>query len=209
LANRTNRPDLAWAVAVLLAFAPAHDAIACAFHGYIPDPTLVDMLLETEQAVIARPNASGNYDTIDALLGPDLGTIPIAASAAFRTATSQDSGATVLLVRDGAYGPWTEAALLDTRYRSVIDTVIENQSAWQMGRDSERRRLFASLVNDPNPDLQRLALQELDRLPYPTLKDLRVPPLRNLMQDIETGDPDQRPIRILLGSVDIQDSQVV
>ena len=201
MGKSTYRPELGWTAALLLALTPAQDAVACAFHGYIPDPTLVDMLLETEQAVIARPNASGNYDTIDALLGPDLGTIPIAASAAFRTATSQDSGATVLLVRDGAYGPWTEAALLDTRYRSVIDTVIENQSAWQMGRDSERRRLFASLVNDPNPDLQRLALQELDRLPYPTLKDLRVPPLRNLMQDIETGDPDQRPIRILLAGL--------
>jgi hypothetical protein len=119
----------------------------------------------------------------------------------YRTQLEGDNAATALLVRDGAYGPWTEAALLDTRYRNVIDTVIQNQSAWQLGQDRGRARLFAALVNDTNPDLQRLALQELDRLPYPMLKELRVPPLRTLMQDIVTGDPDQRPIRILLAGL--------
>ena len=190
---RTKR--LGWALAAGLCLAPAQNALACAFHGYIPDPTLVDLLLATEQAVIARPTQRGTYQTIEALLGPNLRDIPVTPSAAFRGAD------TVLLLRDGAYGPWVEAAELDQRFQSIIRAVIQNQSAWQLGQDASRIQLFASLVNDPNSSIQRLALQELDRLPYATLKDVQVPPLRGLLENVEAGELDQRPIRILLAGL--------
>ena len=192
---RIKTKRLGWALAAGLFLAPAQNAMACAFHGYIPDPTLVDLLLATEQAVIARPTQRGTYQTLEALLGPNLGDIPVTPSATFRGAD------TVLLVRDGAYGPWVEAAELDQRFQGIIKTVIQNQSAWQLGRDASRIQLFASLVNDPNPSIQRLALQELDRLPYATLKDVQVPPVRGLLENVEAGDLDQRPIRILLAGL--------
>lgn len=196
-----RRKHLGWALAALLGLGPAQSALACAFHGYTPNPTLVDLLLDTEQAVIARPNAAGIYDTMETLIGPNLGSLGVTASPAFREATHRDATATVLLVRDGAYGPWIEATVLDDPFRRVVRTVVEKQSAWQLGRDADRARLFAALVNDPNPDLQRLALQELDRLPYASLKEIDIPPLRGLLDNIEAGGLDQRPIRILLAGL--------
>ena len=196
-----RRKHLGWALAALLGLGPAQSALACAFHGYTPNPTLVDLLLDTEQAVIARPDAAGLYDTMETLIGPNLGSLGVTASPAFREATHRDATATVLLVRDGAYGPWIEATVLDDPFRRVVRTVVEKQSAWQLGRDADRARLFAALVNDPNPDLQRLALQELDRLPYASLKEIDIPPLRGLLDNIEAGSLDQRPIRILLAGL--------
>lgn len=192
---------LGWALAAVLSLGPTPSALACAFHGYTPNPTMVDLLLATEQAVIARPTSRGTYQIVDALLGPDLGEIPVAVSLHFRTQLEGDRSATALLVRDGAYGPWIEVALLDPQFRNIVKTVVQNQSAWQLGRDAGRSQLFAALVNDPNPNLQRLALQELDRLPYATLKTLRVPPIRGLIENIEAGELDQRPIRILLAGL--------
>lgn len=186
---------LGWALASLLSLGPTPSALACEFHGYTPNPTLVDLLLATEQAVVARPTSRGTYETLDALLGPNLGDIPVTPGAAFR-----DAGM-VLLVRDEAYGPWIEVEALDARFQGIIKTVVQNQSAWQLGRDAGRIELFAALVNDPNPNIQRLDLQELDRLPYATLKSVNVPPIRGLLENIEAGALDQRPIRILLAGL--------
>jgi len=198
---RTTKRRLGWALCALLSLGPTQGALACAFHGYTPNPTLVDLLLATEQAVVARTTSRGTYEIVNALLGPDLGTIPVSASANFRSQLNKDTTSTALLVRDGAYGPWIEVTVLDARFRTIIETVVQNQSAWQLGRDAGRIKLFASLVNDPNPNIQRLAFQELDRLPYATLKDVRVPPIHRLLEDIEAGETDQRPIRILLAGL--------
>ncbi|MFA8387065.1 MAG: hypothetical protein ACEPO2_15695 [Pelagibaca sp.] len=201
LKSWSTKKHLGWALASVLSLGPTPDALACEFHGYTPDPTLVDLLLATEQAVIARPTSRGTYKIVDALLGPDLGEVPVPVSLHFRTQLEGDKSATALLVRDGAYGPWIEVALLDPQFRSIIQTVVQNQSAWQLGRDAGRIQVFAALVNDPNPNIQRLALQELDRLPYATLKGVNVPPIRGLLENIEAGELDQRPIRILLAGL--------
>ena len=189
------------ALVALVGLSPVQTAQACAFHGYTPNPTLVDQLLTTEQAVIARPNAAGQYTVVDALLGPNVGDVPVTVSAAIRSQLARAPDATVLLARDGAYGPWMEIAVLDPQFRRVVETVMQNQTAWQLGQESSRIKLFAALANDPNPNIQRLALQELDRLPYAILKDVRVPSIRDLLKDIEAGKTDERPIRILLAGL--------
>lgn len=189
------------ALAAMLCLVPAANALACAFHGYTPNPTLVDLLLATEQAVVARPAPQGTYAVVDTLLGPESGEIPVSASPQFQQTLTADPDATALLLRDGAYGPWIEAAVMDSRFRGLIDTVMQNHSAWQWGEETSRARLFASLVNDPNPAIRRLALQELDRLPYATLRAVRLPEIRNLKRDLESQETDQRPIRILLAGL--------
>ena len=189
------------ALVALVGLSPVQTAQACAFHGYTPNPTLVDQLLTTEQAVIARPNAAGQYTVVDALLGPNVGDVPVTVSAAIRSQLARAPDAAVLLARDGAYGPWMEIAVLDSQFRRVVETVMQNQTAWQLGQESSRIKLFAALANDPNPNIQRLALQELDRLPYAVLKDVRVPSIRDLLKDIEAGKTDERPIRILLAGL--------
>ena len=132
----------------------AVQAGACAFHGYTPDPTLVDVLLTTEQAVIARLSASdpGRFRTIQVLLGPDGAEIPVAVTPATRVRLTTDPSSSVLLARDGAYGPWQELAVLDGPYRKLIEKVVARQSDWIWGGEAERLDLFAKRLNDPNPD---------------------------------------------------------
>lgn len=192
-----------WILGTVLTAASAPQALACAFHGYTPNPTLVDLLLATEQVVFAQldPADPGQYSSVKTLVGPDAIDIPIAPDAATRQRLSRNPNETILLARDGAYGAWLELALLDPGYRRVIEDVMQNQSAWSYGDDAGRAALFARHVNDPNPELRRLALQELDRAPYATLQDLRLPPINGLKQDMRSGDPDLTPIRVLLAGL--------
>ena len=50
-------------------------------------------------------------------------------------------------------------------------------------------------------DIRRLALRELDRVQYGTLRKVPLPKMRNLRQDLETGDADLMPIRVLLAGL--------
>ena len=192
-----------WVLSGLLSLGAAQNAAACAFHGYTPDPTLVDILLGTEQVVIARldPSDPSRYAPVEALMGPDALDLPLAVGAETRAKLLGRPAATVLLARDGAYGPWLELAVLDDRYREVVDQILQRQSAWILGGDEERLQLFAGLLNDPNPDLRRLALRELDRADYSVLQDVRLPRINDLRQDLESGDADMAPIRVLLAGL--------
>jgi len=181
----------------------AGSALSCAFHGYTPNPTLVDLLLATEQAIIAEPDPAdpSQYKLVEVLMGPEVAEIPIPVSAATRKALSARSSARVLLARDGAYGPWMELTVLEHRLQSVLVQVAKRQAALLNGGDKDRLALFAKLLNDPSPDVRRLSLQELDRAPYSTLRNMRLPNIQNLKRDLETRDEDLMPIRILLAGL--------
>lgn len=200
---RTRKSITAWVWSSIATLAPVQAALACAFHGYTPNPTAVDVLLGTEQIVIARPASSdpNRLAPVETLAGPPLSDIPVTVDTATQRRLAANADSTVLLARDGAYGPWLQIAVLDPRYRAVMDHVIARQSAWLNGNEAERLSFFAKLVNDPNPDVRRLALQELDRVSYSDLRDARVPMVRTLGQDIVKGDGDLKPIRILLAGL--------
>ncbi|MCC1492257.1 hypothetical protein [Cognatishimia sp. F0-27] len=198
-----TKGTLGCVLAAMLALAAPDRGAACAFHGYTPDPTLVDRLLATEQVVIARLSGPDGqrYVPVETLLGPPVAEIPIAVDARTRARVAQNPAGTVLLARDGSYGPWMPVAVLDPGYRAVVEQVVARQSAWQLGRDRDRSRIFAKRLNDPNPALRHLALQEMDRMPYADLRALRLPRIVGLQQDVQTGDPELRPIRVLLAGL--------
>lgn len=186
----------AWVLGAALCLTVAPPAWACAFHGYTPDPTIVDVLLATEQAVIARrdPAKPGQFIVAQTLIGPDLDATVIAVPGG-------QAQRQMLLARDGAYGPWVALSGVNAAYRGVIDQIVARHSDWQFGRDKDRLTLFAGYVNDPNPDLRRLALQELDRAPYNALKRLRLPKVQGLQRDLDNGDTALTPIRVLLAGL--------
>ncbi|MGB1178952.1 MAG: hypothetical protein ACPG4J_06775, partial [Lentibacter algarum] len=128
-------------------------SLACAFHGYTPNPTLVDLLMMTEQVVIADidPSQPNRYRLLEVLMGPHVSDIPITVSASVTKTISQNPSARVLLARDGPYGPWQMLKVLDNRLHHVLSYVIERQSALINGGDEERLTLFVSLLNDPSP----------------------------------------------------------
>ena len=199
----TRNHLIAWAFSGLIGLSGVQAAHACAFHGYTPSMTFVDLLLDTEQVVEARlsPNDPTGFVPVETLLGPEVVEIPIAASALVSSALQDRPERTVLLARDGAYGPWREITILDSHFRDLVDVVIARQSHWQLGADTDRVQVFAGLVNNANPNMRRLALQELDRAPYHVLKKTNLPDVRNLTHDPEVADQSLRPIRILLAGL--------
>lgn len=187
-------------LAVALAFGAAQGALACAFHGYTPNPTLVDVLMDTEQVMVARPAASG-YSPIATLIGPDVMEVPIGVGPDVRLRLNARPGATVLLARDGSYGPWVEVAVMNTRYLEMVEDVMARQSDWQFGGDAARLDYFKARIADKDPDIRQLALLELDRAPYLMLKQLRVPVVQGAPGDLRSGDASTLPIRILLAGL--------
>lgn len=176
-------------------------AAACEFHTYAPDPTVVEMMLGSDHIVLARPDPStpGVYRMTEALVGPLLSIeLPVAPDRSTTSRLKASPNDAVLVVREDSYGPWTELGYVDASLRSVLDEVIEQRSAWIMGGDEDRFRMFAGLVNHPSEDVRSLALKELDRAPYGLLRKLRIPKIDGLIGDMAAGSEDLRPIRVLL-----------
>lgn len=189
-------------VAILAALAQV--ATACAFHGYTPKPTLIDKLYASEQIILARPDPAdpSRYAPVAALAGDtayvELPQTPDATTRA-RLLAAPDTA--VLFARDGAYGPWVNLAILDTRYRAVVEAALKQQFKWQGNTGPARYQFFAKLLNDPNADIRQLALLELDRADYRILRKLRLRGLSGLGVDLDAGDAKLRPIRILLAGL--------
>ncbi|MEM9579838.1 MAG: hypothetical protein AAF891_04065 [Pseudomonadota bacterium] len=174
---------------------PGH---ACAFHGYTPNPTLVDLVMATEHLVIARP-LSGAADVLivsETLMGPPVDRIHLPGRRGTQAASESR-----LLLRDGPYGPWMDAVLVDAQMRAVLGAVLQRLDGWQLGGEDDRLQYFAALVNATSPQVRRLALLELDRAPYGALKRVRRPEVKGLGKLLVTGREDLKPIRALLAGL--------
>ena len=189
---------LAWALAAALTLGTG-DAHACAFHGYTPNPTLVDVLLATEQVALGQPVAgrAGLYRVTQTLAGPPLTEVEVPPGS--RLKTPQDD--LVLLARDGAYGHWLPLAVMEDGFAHVVTQVMAQQSNWIYGDDGPRLQFFARLINDPNQQVRTLALEELDRVPYAALRAAPLPKVQGLAQELASGDEVLLPIRVLLAGL--------
>lgn len=185
--------------AVVALLAPA--ALACAFHGYTPRPTLVDTLYDSEQIVLARPDPADpqRFKAIEALAGPlDAVRLPQTPDADLRASLQRMPEVSVLFARDGAYGPWVRHSLVGPQMREVLQTALSRQTGWQGEPGPERAQFFAGLLDHPDGALRELALLELDRVDYQTLRGLRIRGLARQVAALDEGDQKLRPIRILL-----------
>lgn len=185
------------------AFAAA-SATACAFHTYLPERTVIDWLLETENVVLARPAPEDpfRFEAVEALEGTleqaDLPTL-VDSSTRRRLAVNPDD--TVLFARDGGgYGPFQRLAYVDEAYREMLVEVMAKKSDWIMGDDQARFQYFADLLGHPEPALRDLALRELDRASYDIFRSLELAPEAGpILRDLWRVDQIAfAPIRILL-----------
>lgn len=186
-----------------LAGLAASSAAACAFHGYAPQETFVERLLGSDHIVLARPSRESpfRYSEIEVLEGgADFVDIPHLVDSTTRRKLAARPEDHVLFARDGAYGPWERIAYVNAEMDQVLQTVMENLPAWQMGGDPERFSYFASLLNSPDIQVQTLALKELDLADYGVLRALALnvdaQRLRSRL-DLQF-EADLKPIRILL-----------
>ena len=190
-----SRPLLAAALGALCLL-PSPAALACAFHNYAPSDTVVDRMLGSSQVVFARPDPArpARYIAVTALSGPsgDVGIEePVDPQTAQKLADHpQDS---VLFARDGDYGPWVRLTYLDPAYREVIERIATRLEDWQMGGDEDRAQMFAGLLDHPNAALHRLALTELDLLPYDRLRRLDLSLSAPMLAAELGGGPEPQP----------------
>jgi len=178
-------------------------AQACAFHGYKPNPTLVDMLMATEDVVLARPSRSDPdlYVPLKTLRGHEVSQITVPVDPGLAAPLRGNAENTMLMARDGAYGPWLELAVLDDGYRRVVEQILARQTEWYYGGDQARVQFFAKRLNDANPAVRQLALLELDRVPYGMLRSLRLPKVAGLRADLAAKGEALLPIRVLLAGL--------
>ncbi|MFD0981538.1 hypothetical protein [Tropicimonas aquimaris] len=183
---------------------PGGQAPACAFHTYLPERTVVDMLLETENVILARPDPENpfRFTAVAALEGTlEQAALPTLVDSTTRRKMSANPDDVVLFARDGGgYGPFVRLAYLDGPYREIVETIMERKEDWVMGDDLGRYQFFADLLSHSDPTIRALALRELDTAPYDLLRavDLSVDAgaiLRDLWQIYEAP---YVPIRLLL-----------
>lgn len=192
------------ALAALLPGLLSGTALACSFHTYLPERTVVDRLLETENIVLARPDPENpfRFKAVTALEGTlEQADLPTLVDSSTRKRLQLNPDDTVLFARDGGpYGPFVRLAYIDPVYRQLLTTIMEQKDTWIMGADQERYQVFADRLGHPERTIDRLALRELDRAPYALLQSLDMAPnssetLQKLWQPIEMP---YIPIRILL-----------
>ena len=206
--RRARGALLAAAVAAALATgAPA--ARACAFHAWLPELTLVDRLLDADRIVLARPDPASPFrfaavETLPALheaaAPPE--PIPFLVDSVARRRLGTRPGESVLLAHDPIDEVWRRLAHVTPDLRAVLDRLLAEAPGWETPMDPARFRIAAELLDHADPALRRLALRELDRAPYGTLRRLGLrPDAGALLEALRAPAPEARPyvpIRVLL-----------
>lgn len=168
------RHSLTLLAAAWLGLAP--QAGACSFHVYLPERTVIDRLLETENVVLARAAEDDpfRFEAVEALEGTlEQAELPTLVDSVTRRRLAAEPQDAVLFARDGgAYGPFQRLAYVDAAYREVLTEVMARKPDWIMGDDLERYQFFADLLDHPSEEIRRLALGELDRANYDLLRML-------------------------------------
>jgi hypothetical protein len=194
-------------LAGLLLLPVADRLAACAFHTALPEATLSDDLTGSLEVIAARPSADDpfRFAPVAVLRGEGSGeSPPYIVDSVTRARLLRNPDEAVLFAR-AADGTWTRLLLLDAATRPLVDLMIARADIWAApsGAD-EHRDTFAGLLAHPDARLRRIALRELDALPYDVLRGGTYPVAT---ADLLAGlaDIDEMPfapIRILLLGID-------
>jgi hypothetical protein len=195
------------ALAATLALALPQAATACAFHVALPEASLSDDIAGSVEVIAARPSASNPfaYDAIAVLRGTASGDRPpFIVDSVTRARLARFPDEAVLFAR-APDGTWTRLFLLDAATRPLVDLLMARADVWATPAGAkERRDVFADLLAHPDERLRRIALRELDALPYDVLRAGTYPvPAADLLQGLASVDQlPFAPIRILLLGLD-------
>ncbi|NDR58556.1 hypothetical protein [Aliiruegeria sabulilitoris] len=189
-------------VALVIGYSsPVH---ACSFHTYLPEMTVIDRLMMTENVVLARPAADDpfRFEAVEALEGTlEQADLPTLVDSSTRRRLAANPEDAVLFARDGGgYGPFMRLAYVDPVYRALLEEVMARKEDWIMGDDLARYQFFADRLESEDQAIRGLALRELDRAPYDIFRQLDMSPAAApILQEIWQIDQIPFvPIRILL-----------
>ncbi len=195
------------ALAGLLALSAGGPVAACAFHTALPEASLSEDIARAVTLIAARPDPADpfRFAAVAVLSGgaaPDLP--PHLVDSATRRRLAQDADAAVLFAR-AADGTWTRLLVIDAGTRPLMDRIVARAAVWTTPAGAaERRDTFARFLAHSDPGLRRIALRELDALPYAVLRQGRYPvPAADLLGGLSRiEDMPYAPIRILLLGID-------
>jgi hypothetical protein len=152
-------------------------AFGCSFHNYKPTKTLVDWMLYSDVVALARPDPENGfkYRVVKLYHGQDAdGDIPFLVDSTFRHRLANNPEDGVILAKDGV-GRWVIIGYADRDHRSLIEVIVNKAANWrEEAFHPDRFETFADYQDHPNLRLRRLALQEIDRVPYAMLSGMEV-----------------------------------
>lgn len=181
----------------------ASAAIACGFHNYKPRETLVDRLSRSSALVLVRPDPANpfRFATMETLTGTETDPeLPHLVDSVTRRRLGLDEDTYVLFSKDSQTETWDRVAFVDDKMSEVLAFVMPRLSEWSDPASTGRYEFFATLIEDEDMVIQRLALREIDQADYPTLRALDLSPdPRWLIARMHTASElDLLPIRVLL-----------
>ena len=199
---RRQRFNACAAAAILIGSLTPSLAIACAFHGYEPQPTLVERMISAVHVVLARPSEENafRYEVTDTLQSTGTSVVlPMLVDSSTRRILRLQPNAQVLFARDAETEVWHRLITVDASFAPILTTIQDRLPEWE--QDPEMRaNYFASHLNHSDNRIRTLALRELDLAEYGTLKALNLEvDAKALQSQLDTiTEMDLRAIRILL-----------
>jgi hypothetical protein len=176
--RRMTMPALGpgFGLAVLLVLVSADATRSCMICLAMPQVTVADRLIESQQVVLARehPARPCTYSPIEVLKGaPVEQPIELFVNSATRRILSANDNYAVLLVRVSPGDSWQSLGIAREEYQRVIRRILAVGSRWQTEPDSwDRIRFFVPLFNHTDRSLRELAWLEIGRAPYPVIQKL-------------------------------------
>ncbi|NOD76200.1 hypothetical protein [Ruegeria sp. HKCCD4332] len=165
----------------------------------------MDKLLRSNEIALAIPVIEDpvdplRYDPIAAIgIAREDIEIPQRVDATAIERLGKSPGAYAVFGRE-KYGAWTRLALVDGDLIPIFDHIIARLEDWRGGNDADRLAYFGAMLGHSDIRVHRLALRELDRVDYKTLKglELTIPAASITSQWVALSDPTLLPIQILL-----------
>jgi len=197
----------ALALAGLLLLAAPDRLAACAFHTALPKASLADDIARSQEVIAARPATDNpfRFEPVAILRGEASGqSPPYIVDSVTRARLASNPDEAVLFAR-AADGTWKRLLLLDAATRPLIDLMIARAEVWAAPAGAEESRdTLAGFLAHPDARLRRIALRELDALPYGVLRGGTYPvEPAELLDGIASIDQMSfAPIRILLLAFD-------
>ncbi len=175
---------------------------ACAFHGYEPQPTLVERMISADHIVLARPAEENafRYEVTDELQSSGTSVVlPMLVDSSTRRLLRLQPNAQVLFARDAETEVWHRLITVDASFAPILTTIQDRLPEWEHD-PKVRASYFASQLNHSDKRIRTLALRELDLADYGTLKALNLDvDSKALQAQLDTiTEMDLRAIRILL-----------
>ena len=180
---------------------------ACAFHTEFLEPAVSRQIADATLVVAARPAAHNpfRFEPVAVLSrAASAGAPPHLVDSGTRLRLTRNPGEAVLFVRQRD-GSWTRLLLLDAATRPLVERMIARTgAATSPEAAAEWRDALAALLDHPDDAVRRLALRELDALPYGLLRGGTYPvEAADLLRGIANiQDMPLAPIHILLLGLD-------